>query len=111
MSRRTVPAALKVEEVSHSYGTRTALERVSLQVEAGRFTALLGPNGAGKSTLFSLITRLFAARHGSIRILGIPIDRNPGAALARIGVVFQVRTLDLDLSVIDNFAITRRCTA
>ena len=99
---RTPPPALEVEEVSHFYGARKALDRVSLHVEAGRFTALLGPNGAGKSTLFSLITRLFAARHGSIRILGTPIDRDPGAALARIGVVFQVRTLDLDLSVIDN---------
>jgi ABC-2 type transport system ATP-binding protein len=102
MSRTEAAPALEVEEVSHFYGARKALDGVSLHVEAGRFTALLGPNGAGKSTLFSLITRLFAARHGSIHILDIPIDRNPGAALARIGVVFQVRTLDLDLSVIDN---------
>ncbi|MGE0259635.1 MAG: ABC transporter ATP-binding protein [Alphaproteobacteria bacterium] len=94
--------ALEVEDVSHSYGARKALDGVSLSVESGQFTALLGPNGAGKSTLFSLITRLFAARQGSIRILGTAIDRNPGAALARIGVVFQARTLDLDLSVLDN---------
>ena len=102
MSRTDRPPALEVEEVSHIYGARQALDRVQLTSRRGRFTALLGPNGAGKTTLFSLITRLFAARHGSIRILGTPIDRDPGAALARIGVVFQVRTLDLDLSVIDN---------
>jgi ABC-2 type transport system ATP-binding protein len=97
-----VPLALEIDEVSHGYGKRKALDRISLHVEVGRFAVLLGPNGAGKSTLFALITRLFAAQQGSIRILGSPVDREPGAALRRIGVVFQVRTLDLDLSVIDN---------
>jgi len=87
---RTPPPALEVEEVSHFYGARKALDRVSLHVEAGRFTALLGPNGAGKSTLFSLITRLFAARHGSIRILGTPIDRDPGAGSLLLNILWFV---------------------
>jgi ABC-2 type transport system ATP-binding protein len=95
-------AALSVNGVSHAYGTRKALEDVSLVVPQARFTALLGLNGAGKTTLFSLITRLYDTRHGSIDVLGFRVSREPGEALRRLGVVFQARTLDLDLSVMDN---------
>jgi ABC-2 type transport system ATP-binding protein len=95
--------ALAVDHVSHSYGARKALDDVSFTVAPGAFCVLLGLNGAGKSTLFSLITRLFALRSGSIRLLGRDLSTNPGAALAELGVVFQSRTLDLDLSVADNF--------
>jgi ABC-2 type transport system ATP-binding protein len=94
--------ALAVAGVSHSYGARRALDDVSFAVPQGRFAALLGLNGAGKTTLFSLITRLYDTRAGSISVLGHAIDREPGAALRRLGVVFQARTLDLDLSVRDN---------
>ncbi|MGH7051613.1 MAG: ABC transporter ATP-binding protein [Acetobacteraceae bacterium] len=95
-------AALSVERVSHSYGARRALDDVSLAVPRGGFSALLGLNGAGKTTLFSLITRLFDTRRGRISVQGYDISRRPSAALAELGVVFQARTLDLDLSVRDN---------
>jgi ABC-2 type transport system ATP-binding protein len=94
--------ALAVNRVSHAYGSRKALDDVSLVVPQSRFTALLGLNGAGKTTLFSLITRLYDTRHGSIDVLGYRVSRDPGEALRRLGVVFQARTLDLDLSVMDN---------
>ena len=45
--------ALSVENVSHSFGRRMALDAVSLSVPSGTFTALLGPNGAGKTTFFA----------------------------------------------------------
>lgn len=96
------PAALEVIGVSHSYGKRKALANVSFSVDPGSFTVLLGLNGAGKSTLVSLITRLYAARQGSIRIFGHDVNRAPGEALRRLGVVFQLRTLDLDLTVMQN---------
>jgi ABC-2 type transport system ATP-binding protein len=96
------PAALDVRNVSHAYGTTKALQNVSLKVPQSRFTALLGLNGAGKTTLFSLITRLYDTQQGSIDVLGYRVSRQPGEALRRLGVVFQARTLDLDLSVIDN---------
>jgi ABC-2 type transport system ATP-binding protein len=94
--------ALAIEGVSHSYGPRKALENVSFTVAAGSFTALLGLNGAGKSTLFSIVTRLFGMQAGHIRIFGNDIERSPGEALRGMGVVFQPRTLDLDLSVTQN---------
>ncbi|HKM62156.1 MAG TPA: ABC transporter ATP-binding protein [Acidisphaera sp.] len=94
--------AIAVRDVSHAYGPRVALSHVSLTVPQSRFTALLGLNGAGKTTLFALITRLYDTREGSIDVLGYRVSREPGEALRRLGVVFQARTLDLDISVMDN---------
>ncbi|WP_428490786.1 ABC transporter ATP-binding protein [Rhodopila sp.] len=96
------PSALAVDSVSHAYGSRRVLHGVSLTVPQGQFTAVLGLNGAGKTTLLSLITRLFDTQSGTISVFGHRIDRAPGEALRRLGVVFQARTLDLDLSVMDN---------
>src|SRR4030081_1768990 len=95
-------AALAIEGVSHSYGARRALDDVSFTIAAASFTALLGLNGAGKSTLFSVVTRLFGIQAGRISIFGHDIRLAPGEALRLLGVVFQPRTLDLDLSVIQN---------
>jgi ABC-2 type transport system ATP-binding protein len=94
--------ALSIGGVSHDYGARRALDDVSFDVAPGSFTALLGLNGAGKSTLFALITRLFGIQRGHIHIFGHDIGRTPGEALRLLGVVFQQRTLDLDLSLTQN---------
>lgn len=94
--------ALSISAVSHSYGARRALIDVDFAVAPASFTALLGLNGAGKSTLFALITRLFGIKAGRIGIFGHDIGRDPGEALRLLGVVFQPRTLDLDLSVMQN---------
>ena len=63
---------------------------------------LLGPNGAGKSTLFALVTRLYDNVTGEIRILGHDVRRHPTAALQQLGVVFQSRSLDDNLSLLQN---------
>lgn len=94
--------ALSIDRVSHSYGSRRALIDVSFHVQPASFTALLGLNGAGKSTLFSLITRLFGIQSGRVGIFGHDIGKSPGEALRLLGVVFQPRTLDLDLSLTQN---------
>ena len=98
----TISNALHVTDVSHNFGSFKALDKVSLEVERGSFTVLLGPNGAGKSTLFSLITRLYDNVSGHIDILGADTRRQPTLALRRLGVVFQSRTLDADLSLAQN---------
>jgi ABC-2 type transport system ATP-binding protein len=99
-SREALP--LVVQALSHAFGERQALRDVSFEVNRGERTMLLGLNGAGKTTLFSLITRLYNHRSGSIRIFGWEIKQKPSEALARLGVVFQLPTLDPDLSVAQN---------
>jgi len=94
--------ALLVRNVSHRFGDTLALDDVSLTVPRGRFVVLLGLNGAGKSTLFALVTRLYDNVSGEIRIFGYDVRRRASAALQRLGVVFQSRTLDLDLSLKQN---------
>lgn len=97
-------SVFSVRNVSYSYGSKKALDNVTIELEAGRFCALLGPNGAGKSTLFNLLTHLFVTREGSIRIAGYDLAEEPRKALARLGVVFQQPTLDLDMSVAWNLS-------
>ncbi|HRO15356.1 MAG TPA: ABC transporter ATP-binding protein [Paracoccus sp. (in: a-proteobacteria)] len=94
--------ALRIAHVSHRFGSVTALDDVSLTVPRGGFTALLGVNGAGKTTLFSLVTRLYANRSGVIEVAGFDLRRQPSQALRRLGVVFQSRALDADLTVEQN---------
>jgi ABC-2 type transport system ATP-binding protein len=96
--------ALVINNLSHSFGQRKALSDVSLSIDPGTFMVLLGPNGAGKTTLVSLVTGLYNAQQGDIRIFGHSIRRDPLPALADLGVVFQIPTLDLDLTVADNLA-------
>jgi ABC-2 type transport system ATP-binding protein len=101
MSPSAAPA-LRVEGLSHSYGAKPALEEVGFAVASGECAILLGPNGAGKSTLFSLIARLYDRRGGTIEIAGFDVRAQARQALARLGVVFQQATLDMDLSVMQN---------
>lgn len=93
---------LSVENLAYAYGRKQVLHDLDFRIEPGRFCALLGPNGAGKSTLFALLTRLFVAPRGRIRIAGHDLARAPHAALRSMGVVFQQPTLDLDLTVLRN---------
>lgn len=94
--------ALDIQSVSHAFGPRKALDAVSCAIAPSRHCVLLGLNGAGKTTLFSLITRLYHNTSGSIRVFGHDVRQAPGPALRALGVVFQQRTLDLDLSVMQN---------
>lgn len=95
-------SALVVENLTFSYGQKKALDNVNFQIQAGECTILLGANGAGKSTLFSLITHLYDTHAGRIELCGFDIQTQSRQALARLGVVFQQTTLDMDLTVLQN---------
>ena len=92
-------AVLEVAGLVKRYGDKTALDGIDLEIRSGEMVALLGPNGAGKSTLMQLLTGLFVADQGSIRVLGHDMRTEATRALASLGVVFQQFALDLDLSV------------
>ena len=93
---------LSIQGLSQTYGAKQALDNVAFDVRPGQFCALLGPNGAGKSTLFSRLTRLINGPPAQIMIAGADLHRAPRQALARMGIVFQQPTLDLDLTVRQN---------
>jgi ABC-2 type transport system ATP-binding protein len=95
----TEPQLLSIERAVRRYDKTVALDGVSFGIRPGEFVALLGPNGAGKSTLMQLLTGHLVADGGTIRMAGFDIGKNPIPALARIGIVFQQPTLDLELSV------------
>ncbi len=94
--------ALEVEGLSFGYSDAPVLHDVGFTLQSGEFVVLLGPNGAGKTTLFALITRLFDRRVGEIRVGGFDVRRQSVQAHARMGVVFQQPTLDMDLTVKQN---------
>lgn len=93
---------LRIDGLGFRFGSRVALENIDFSVARGEFKVLLGPNGAGKTTLFSLVTRLYESKVGEILVNGANLNREPLKALARMGVVFQQPTLDLDLTVRQN---------
>jgi ABC-2 type transport system ATP-binding protein len=100
-SKKDAPALL-LDNVVKTYGPIRAVNGVSFVARPGEFIALLGPNGAGKSTLFQLLSGLFVPDSGRIEVMGHDMTRNPVPALARLGIVFQQPTLDLELSVTAN---------
>jgi len=93
---------LEIDQLVKRYGARTALDQLGFALPPGCFAALLGPNGAGKSTLFQVLTGLFAADAGEVRVDGLSLRHQAVAALRHIGVVFQQMSLDLDLTVARN---------
>jgi ABC-2 type transport system ATP-binding protein len=95
-------AMLKIRRLTQRYGSRVALNALSLGIARGGFVALLGPNGAGKSTLFQVLTGLFAADAGDVEVAGFCMRSDAPRALAHVGAVFQQQSLDLDLSVARN---------
>ena len=93
---------LSLESVHKSYGPVRALNGVSFDVRAGEYIGLLGPNGAGKSTLFQIITGLFSADQGEVEVFGQTFRSSGSQLLARVGVVFQARSIDMDMSIEEN---------
>lgn len=92
-------AMLRFQDVRKSYGKTVALKGISLTIEGSEVIGLLGPNGAGKSTLFQIAAGLFAPDSGEVALFGLDYRHHADQILARLGVVFQSRSLDLDMTV------------
>lgn len=89
-----MPAAIKIDSVSKQYGSLTALNEVSFQIEQGEFFGLLGPNGAGKTTLISIIAGLAKASGGHVAVNGFDVQRQYRKARQSLGVVPQELVFD-----------------
>src|SRR5690606_15878600 len=87
--------ALEVDGVWKQFGGIRAVSDASLTVDAGEIHALIGPNGAGKTTLFNLVSGMFPADQGTIRLYGEPIASMTADRICQLGVArsFQITNL------------------
>ena len=69
--------SIVIENLTKSYGSQKALDRVSLEIKSGQITGLLGPNGAGKSTLMKIITGSVIPDAGSVMVGGVDVLKEP----------------------------------
>ncbi|SJZ89005.1 ABC transporter ATP-binding protein [Selenihalanaerobacter shriftii] len=86
--------AIKIENLSKSYGDVQALTNVSLEIKKGEFFGLLGPNGAGKSTLIKIMAGLAHKDSGSITVLGKDVVKNYRFTKQKLGIVPQEVVID-----------------
>lgn len=95
-------------DVAKRYGSKYAVDNVTVDIKKQRITSLIGPNGAGKSTLLSMISRLSPMDDGDVLIEGRSVNEWNSTELAReIAILKQSNNLSLRLSVRDLIAFGR----
>ncbi|MBL8268663.1 ATP-binding cassette domain-containing protein [Steroidobacter sp.] len=101
--------AIAFEHVTHRYPHATAVDDVSLRVEAGETVALIGPSGCGKSTLLKLAAGLVWPQQGSVVVTDRTLaPDNVLETRRRIGYVIQSGGLFPHLSAVDNVTLAAR---
>jgi ABC-2 type transport system ATP-binding protein len=91
-----MPAAVRLEGVSKSFGAHRAVDALSLEVPEGSICGFIGPNGSGKTTTLRMILHILLADEGSIEVLG---ERGTRAANDRIGYLPEERGLYRKMTV------------
>jgi branched-chain amino acid transport system ATP-binding protein len=106
-------ALLETTSLKKSFGALTAVNGVSLRIEAGTLHSIIGPNGAGKTTLFNLLTGTFAPTSGSIVFDGKDITGTRAHRIAHLGLArsFQRTNVFPAFSLFDNVWVAAFATA
>ncbi|MDP1797515.1 MAG: ABC transporter ATP-binding protein [Planctomycetaceae bacterium] len=89
----SAPPVVDIKRVTRRFGTKTALDEVSLVVPRGGVFGLIGGNGAGKTTLIKHILGMFKPQAGSVQVFGLDPVENPVGTLGRIGYLSEERDL------------------
>ena len=79
--------AIRTRGLQKSYGGKTAVRGLDLEVRRGEFFGFLGPNGAGKTTTIHILTGVVAASAGEVEVLGLPVPERMDEVKRLIGVV------------------------
>ena len=90
------------------FGDLTAVDAIDFDVQQGEAFGFLGPNGAGKSSTMRMIGCVSPLSGGTLRVLGLDPEKNGADIRARLGVVPQEDTLDMELTVRENMLIYGR---
>src|SRR3954471_19932653 len=94
--------------LTKKFGSFTAVDGIDFEVGAGEAFGFLGPNGAGKSSTMRMIGGVSPVTSGELSVLGHDPAVDGPSIRARLGVVPQEDTLDLELTVLDNLVIYGR---
>jgi iron complex transport system ATP-binding protein len=98
----TQPHTLAAQSLTLSYGDRTIVDDMDLQVPPGRITAIVGPNGCGKSTLLRALARLMTPRSGQVILDGRELHGRPTKEIARtLGLLPQSPVAPEGIAVAD----------
>ena len=104
---------LRVENLAKRFGGIVATDDLILNIPEGELHAVIGPNGAGKTTLIAQLSGQSAPDSGRIYFAGSDITAEPMHARSALGLArsFQITSLFLDLSVLDNVALAVQARA
>jgi ABC-type branched-subunit amino acid transport system ATPase component len=102
---------LELSGLAKHFGGVKAVDDVSMAVTEGHIHSLIGPNGSGKSTTINVLSGLYEATHGSIRLLGQDVTRSRPDERVRLGMArtFQNIRLFKELPVLDNVMTGQHC--
>ncbi len=95
-------------ELVKRFGDFVAVDGVSFEISPGECFGFLGPNGAGKTSTMRMISCMSPASGGTLRVLGMDPATDGPAIRARLGLVPQEDSLDLELTVLDNLVVYAR---
>jgi ABC-2 type transport system ATP-binding protein len=95
-------SSIEVVGLTKSFGTFTAVDDISFQVEDGQVFGFLGPNGAGKTTTINVLCTLMRPTKGEARVAGYDVATQSNAVRQSIGLVFQDPSLDDHLTAQEN---------
>ncbi len=104
----TTTAAISVRGLTKRFGSMTAVDNLSFEVEAGSVFAFLGANGAGKSTTISCLTTVLPFDDGEVAVAGHDVRGSGTGVREAIGVVFQDSMLDPILTGRENLQTRAR---
>ena len=92
---------IDVRGLTRSYGTKLAVDNLSLQAAPGEIVGFLGPNGAGKSTTVKVITGLIRPDSGTVTVCGFDVVREPLEVKKRLGYVPETAAIYDSLSALE----------
>jgi ABC-2 type transport system ATP-binding protein len=88
-----ISSVIEIKKLSRRFGSKLALDDVSLTVPRGGVFGLIGGNGAGKTTLLKHVMGMLKAQSGSVKVLGLDPIAQPVAVLSRMGYLSEERDM------------------